>query len=183
MSASPDEIEIEIADTGQGIAADLLPQVFDLFFHETRVAHEGAWALSIAAEFRPHVMVLDIGLPGMDGYEVARRMRGRRDTAGVLLIALTGYGRPEDALRIQCAGFDHHLVKAGRSRAAPCADRPVPALVGVNPSMTLLANALTRRISESAATVFRTLRSPSGNSPPVSLLVLPTIGGAQPIAG
>lgn len=85
--------------------------------HEAHVAHDGAAALSAAAELQPHAVVLDIGLPGMDGYEVARRLRGQRETAHVLLIALTGYGSPEDALRIRSAGLDHHLVKPA------CADR------------------------------------------------------------
>jgi CheY-like chemotaxis protein len=79
--------------------------------HEVRVAHEGTGALEAAAQFRPEVVVLDIGLPGMSGYDVARHLRGRRESAHVLLIALTGYGRPEDAVRIKAAGFDHHLVK------------------------------------------------------------------------
>ena len=83
--------------------------------HETRVAHDGASALSTALAFRPHAIVLDIGLPGMDGYEVARRLRRRRETGRVLLIALTGYGSPQDAMRVQAAGFDHHLVKPAAS--------------------------------------------------------------------
>jgi two-component system, chemotaxis family, CheB/CheR fusion protein len=94
--------------------------------HDARIAHDGVSALSIAAEFRPDVVVLDIGLPGMDGYEVARRLRGRRETARVLLIALTGYGSPEDAQRIQAAGFDHHLVK-------PAPSERLLALINQNP--------------------------------------------------
>jgi two-component system CheB/CheR fusion protein len=57
------------------------------------------------------VVLLDIGLPGMDGYEVAKRLRTFPETREVLLIALTGYGREEDRARSKAAGFDHHLVK------------------------------------------------------------------------
>src|SRR5262249_62330583 len=59
----------------------------------------------------PHVMLIDIGLPGMDGYEVARRIRQRPELRGVVLVALTGYGRDEDRRTGVTAGFDHHLVK------------------------------------------------------------------------
>ena len=69
---------------------------------------------------------MDIGLPGMSGYELARHLRGRRETARVVLIALTGYGQPEDALRIKAAGFDHHLVKpASPEQLAALVDRAV----------------------------------------------------------
>ena len=61
--------------------------------------------------FAPHVVVLDIGLPGMDGYEVARRLREQGDTSHALLIALTGYGQEEDRAALDEAGFDHHFVK------------------------------------------------------------------------
>ncbi len=85
--------------------------VLELAGHTVRVAHDGASALDAAALFRPEVVVLDIGLPGMSGYEVARQLRGRRETASAVLIALTGYGQPEDVSRSRSAGFDHHLVK------------------------------------------------------------------------
>jgi two-component system, chemotaxis family, CheB/CheR fusion protein len=91
--------------------------------HEVRVAHEGVGALEAAAQFRPDVVVLDIGLPGMSGYDVARHLRGRRESAHALLIALTGYGRPEDVVRAKAAGFDHHLVK-------PALPAQLKALVG-----------------------------------------------------
>jgi len=79
--------------------------------HEVRLAGDGPSALDVAAEFEPEVVLLDIGLPGMDGYEVARRLRARKESAGVVLVALTGYGQEEDRRRAQDAGFDHHLVK------------------------------------------------------------------------
>jgi len=79
--------------------------------HVTRVAFTGPDALSVAAEFLPEVVLLDIGLPGMDGFEVARRLRQMSALAGVLLIAMTGYASPEDLLAAKQAGFDQHLVK------------------------------------------------------------------------
>jgi CheY-like chemotaxis protein len=78
--------------------------------HVTRVAYSSAEALEAAQEFRPDVALLDIGLPGMDGYELARRLRPKGDTTP-LLIAITGYGQAEDRLRAQAAGFDLHFVK------------------------------------------------------------------------
>jgi PAS domain S-box-containing protein len=79
--------------------------------HEVRLAHNGPEALQAAAEFRPDVVVLDIGLPGMSGYEVARRLRQRPEFLQTLLIAVTGYGQEEDRRRTEEAGFDRHLTK------------------------------------------------------------------------
>ena len=79
--------------------------------HVTRTAFTGPDALTAAAEFLPEVVLLDIGLPGMDGYEVARHLRAMPALAGVFLIAMTGYASPEDLLAAQQAGFDEHLVK------------------------------------------------------------------------
>ena len=79
--------------------------------HDVRTAHDGPAALAAALEFRPHVMLLDIGLPRMDGYEVAGRLRQQAELTNVVLVALTGYGQEEDQRRSKEAGFDHHLVK------------------------------------------------------------------------
>ncbi|ALK34169.1 chemotaxis protein CheB [Burkholderia plantarii] len=79
--------------------------------HQTRVCHDGPSALRQMSTFRPEVVLLDIGLPGMDGYEVAARIRAMPDQADAILIALSGYGRPEDLSRSREAGFDRHLVK------------------------------------------------------------------------
>ena len=70
-----------------------------------------------AEEFRPEVVLLDIGMPGMDGYEVARRLRERPEFEGTLLVALTGWGQEDDRRRSQEAGFDHHLVKPASPEA------------------------------------------------------------------
>ena len=90
-------------------AAESLAMILSLRGHEARTALDGPEALAVAREFRPEVVMLDIGLPGMDGYEVARRLRA--DHGGILLVALTGYGQDEDRRRSKEAGFDHHLVK------------------------------------------------------------------------
>ena len=91
--------------------ADSLATLVRLAGHEARVAHDGPAALEAAAAFRPQVVVLDIGLPGLTGYEVARRLRADPDLSGASLVAVTGYGRDEDRERARQAGFDHHLVK------------------------------------------------------------------------
>lgn len=79
--------------------------------HAVEVAFNGPDALQAAHVFRPDVVLLDIGLPGLDGYELARRLRASEVTKHVMLIALTGYGQPEDRRRAHQAGFDHFLVK------------------------------------------------------------------------
>ncbi|MFO0609976.1 MAG: ATP-binding protein [Polyangiales bacterium] len=85
--------------------------LLELLGHEVRAAANGVEALAVAAEFAPDLVLCDIGLPLMDGYEVARRLRADPRFAGVRLVALTGYGRDEDAQRSRASGFDAHLVK------------------------------------------------------------------------
>jgi signal transduction histidine kinase/FixJ family two-component response regulator len=92
-------------------AAEALAELLRLWGHEVEVAHDGATAVPFARLHRPDVVLLDIGLPGMDGYQVAGALRALPDLAGTLLIALTGYGQPSDRQRSLAAGFDHHLVK------------------------------------------------------------------------
>jgi CheY-like chemotaxis protein len=79
--------------------------------HDTCVAYDGQDAVTVAAEFRPEVMLLDIGLPLLSGYEVARRLRRLPGLEGIVLIALSGYGEPRDRQQSKEAGFDLHLVK------------------------------------------------------------------------
>ncbi len=78
---------------------------------EVRVVFSGAEALSCVAEFKPDVVFLDIGMPAVDGYEAARRIRGTREGAGVCMVALSGWGRDEDRERAMEAGFDQHATK------------------------------------------------------------------------
>lgn len=92
-------------------AAESLALMLGYLGHETRVAHDGPSTLQIAAAFQPELVLLDIGLPGLDGYEVARRLRAQRETRAAVLVAITGYGQEEDRRRARKAGFDHHLTK------------------------------------------------------------------------
>jgi CheY-like chemotaxis protein len=79
--------------------------------HEVKTVNDGNEALASVRVFAPHVIVLDIGLPGLDGYAVARRLREQGDTSHALLIAVTGYGQKEDRERAASSGFDYHFVK------------------------------------------------------------------------
>jgi PAS domain S-box-containing protein len=79
--------------------------------HDTRTAFTGPDAVAVAAEFAPEVVVLDLGLPGMDGFEVARRLRAMPALAGAFLVAMSGYGSDEDRVQARAAGFDEYLVK------------------------------------------------------------------------
>ena len=79
--------------------------------YEVRLAHHGTEALESARTFLPGIILLDIGLPGMDGYEVARLLRAEAAGAGALIVAVSGYGQEEDRARSRASGFDHHLVK------------------------------------------------------------------------
>jgi two-component system CheB/CheR fusion protein len=99
--------------------AESVALVLRLSGHEVRVVHDGQAALDAAEAFRPEVVLLDIGLPGMDGLEVARRLRQQPEFRDVLLVALTGYGRDEDRIRTQEAGFDVHLVKPVHANDLP----------------------------------------------------------------
>jgi PAS domain S-box-containing protein len=92
-------------------SADGLAMLLDLQGHETRVAYDGESALETARRFRPHAALLDIGMPSMDGYELARRMRAQPETKDTMLVAMTGWGQEEDLVRGREAGFAHHLVK------------------------------------------------------------------------
>jgi CheY-like chemotaxis protein len=91
--------------------AESMAMLLRLEGHEVRIAYDGPSALDVADEFGPDAALLDIGLPGMDGYELARKLRARHYGRGLLLVAVTGYGQPEDHARAGEAGFDIHLVK------------------------------------------------------------------------
>ena len=92
-------------------AAEMLSGLLRLDGHEVTCAHEGRSALEQATELRPEVILLDIGLPGMNGYEVAQQLRQQEAFGNTLIVAVTGFGQEIDRQRTQHAGFDHHLVK------------------------------------------------------------------------
>ena len=79
--------------------------------HGIQIAHDGIKGLELAKRFRPELILLDIGLPGMDGYEVAKRVREEPGGETMLIVAVTGYGQEEDRRRSKEAGFDEHLLK------------------------------------------------------------------------
>jgi two-component system, chemotaxis family, CheB/CheR fusion protein len=92
-------------------AAVALGRLLSLQAHDVKVVHDGLAALLAAERIDPDVVFLDLGMPGLDGVQVARRLRERRPEARPLLVAMTGFGREEDRRRTTAAGFDHHLVK------------------------------------------------------------------------
>jgi two-component system CheB/CheR fusion protein len=92
-------------------AAESLSALLRLWGHDVRVVHDGLAALDAARQQHPEVVLLDIGLPGLDGYQVAKRLREDADLDGALLVAMTGYGQPDDRRRSREAGIHHHFVK------------------------------------------------------------------------
>ncbi len=92
-------------------AADSLGIMLAHTGHEVRIAYGGRQALETAGRFTPDAMILDLGMPEMDGYAVARAVRANPQLRHVRLIALSGYGQEEDRRRTAAAGFDQHLVK------------------------------------------------------------------------
>jgi signal transduction histidine kinase/ActR/RegA family two-component response regulator len=92
-------------------SAESLAEVLEMSGHRVRIAHDGPAALAVAGEFRPQAIVLDIGLPGLSGHEVAQRIRGEDWGRAIHLVALSGWGQAEDRQRSREAGFDAHFVK------------------------------------------------------------------------
>jgi CheY-like chemotaxis protein len=93
-------------DTAVGVS-----KLLKLLGHDVRIAHDGHTAVEVARSHNPEVVLLDIGLPGMDGYEVVKRLRAEECCKRALIIAVSGYGQEEDIRRSRGAGFDHHLIK------------------------------------------------------------------------
>jgi CheY-like chemotaxis protein len=132
VSAPRGALRVLVVDDNQD-SADALAEVLRVWGHEVELAYDGVAALDAAARWRPDVVVSDLGLPGMDGYALAQRIRSGPAFGRALLVALSGYGREEDRQRALEAGFDHHLVKPpdlqalaallGRVAAGP-GDRP-----------------------------------------------------------
>jgi CheY-like chemotaxis protein len=92
-------------------SAESLAQIIKLWGHDSRMAFSGPEAIRSAREYGPDVILLDIGLPGMDGCDVARVLRNDPRCRGAVLLAMTGYDRDEDRQRVRESGFDRHLVK------------------------------------------------------------------------
>jgi CheY-like chemotaxis protein/two-component sensor histidine kinase len=109
-AVAPARCRVLVADDNHD-SASTLSKMLDILGYETHTAHDGPTTLEAAAEFRPDVLLLDIGMPKMNGYDVARRLREQPWGREVVLIAVTGWGQPEDKQRTHEGGFDHHLVK------------------------------------------------------------------------
>ncbi len=109
-SQTPTSVRALIVDDNIDAAATL-SLLLQLSGHITAVAHDGFEALKVAAEFRPDIVLLDLGLPGLDGYEVARAIRRMPDVSRAVLVAVTGWGAPDERLQTKQAGFDEHLTK------------------------------------------------------------------------
>ena len=92
-------------------AADSLAQLLGLLGYEARTAYDGEAGVEAAKAFRPDVVLMDIGMPKLNGYEAARRIRGQPWGARMVLVAQTGWGQDDDRRKSADAGFDHHLVK------------------------------------------------------------------------
>ncbi|WP_373376968.1 PAS domain S-box protein [Cupriavidus nantongensis] len=92
-------------------AADSLAMLLEMCGHEVTIAYDGSEALHVAPRCRPHIALIDLAMPGMDGFEVVRAMRGVAGTESTRYVALTGFGQPTDRQHTEAAGFDAHLVK------------------------------------------------------------------------
>ena len=110
IETNPSARRVLVVDDNRD-AANSMAALLELSGHQVQTAEDGEQALAVAADFGPDVVILDIGLPLIDGYEVARRMRRSPALQHVLLVALTGYGQEEDRAAARAAGFDHHFVK------------------------------------------------------------------------
>jgi CheY-like chemotaxis protein len=110
QAAAPASGQILIVDDNQD-AADSLAMLLEYLGRTVRVANSGQAALDMLQDFRPEVILMDIGMPGMDGLEAARRIRKLPSLADATLIALSGWGQEEDKRRASESGFDHHLTK------------------------------------------------------------------------
>jgi PAS domain S-box-containing protein len=134
-ASAPIGRRILVADDNQD-AADSLAMILDMAGHDVRVVHDGCAALSVAQTFRPDTVLLDIGMPQLNGYEVARALRQEPWGTAITLIALTGWGQERDRQRAVDAGFDRHLTKPIDPDAleALLSERTRPAVQGAMPA-------------------------------------------------
>jgi len=109
-AATKPSLRILIVDDNRD-GADSLSEMLKMMGNDTRTAYDGQQGVDLAGEYRPNVILLDIGLPKLNGYEACRLIREQPKGKGVVLIAVTGWGQDEDRRRSREAGFDHHMVK------------------------------------------------------------------------
>lgn len=110
MTASSHEPRRILVVDDNADAADSLGMLLEVRGDEVRIAYDGLEALDAEADFRPEVVLLDIGMPKLSGYDVAKRIRQARGNA-VLIVAITGWGQEDDRQRARDAGFNHHFTK------------------------------------------------------------------------
>jgi CheY-like chemotaxis protein len=110
MPRSKQSLRILVVDDNED-AAQMLALYLETMGHQVLIEHSSHQAIVRARLENPDVYILDIGLPEMDGNELARRLKAERETVHALFIAVTGYGQEHDRLKTMAAGFDHHLVK------------------------------------------------------------------------
>jgi CheY-like chemotaxis protein/anti-sigma regulatory factor (Ser/Thr protein kinase) len=120
VTTLPSHHRVLVVDDNED-AAETLAEMVRVLGHDAEVAYDGRSALRRAGEYRPDVVLCDIGLPGMDGYEVAHELRSARGR-DVRLVAISGYAQPEDVTRAAQAGFDEHVAK-------PCAPDQIERLL------------------------------------------------------
>jgi CheY-like chemotaxis protein len=106
----PRGLTVLVIEDGED-AREMMQAMLELQGHEVHVAADGRSGLEAATRLRPQIVLLDIGLPDIDGYEVARRLRAQKETRDIQLVALTGYGQSEDEDAAYAAGFDLHVTK------------------------------------------------------------------------
>jgi CheY-like chemotaxis protein len=110
LAESTPASRILVVDDNEDVAISF-GALLDVLGHDVRVVLDGHMALDVVRDFMPHIVFLDIAMPDMDGYEVARRLRAEHRYENLRLVAVTGYGQDHDSERAQRAGFDHHLLK------------------------------------------------------------------------
>lgn len=110
MTAKQKPLRVLVADDNHD-NANSCALLLELSGHEVRIAYSGGTAVEIAAEYRPHLALIDIRMPEMSGYEVARRLRAEKGGKDTLLVAVSGLGQAADKRAAEEAGFDHHLAK------------------------------------------------------------------------
>src|SRR5688572_17363940 len=101
------KLRVLVADDNRD-GADGFAMLMELSGHEVRIAYSGKQALALAEEFRPQLAMMDIGMPEMNGYDVARNIRAQPWGRDMVLVAITGWGQDEDRRAAEAAGFDHH---------------------------------------------------------------------------
>jgi CheY-like chemotaxis protein/anti-sigma regulatory factor (Ser/Thr protein kinase) len=124
LAATPSGHRVLVVDDNQD-AAESLAMLLRLYGHDVRVAHSGEAALKAVEAYSPDAIFLDIGMPDLDGYEVARRLRTRPESERVILAALTGWGQQADRRRSMEAGFNHHIIKPPEAKALESVFRDV----------------------------------------------------------